>query len=177
MQICTLQSSMLYTDMFCEFDKCHHIKQQWVKKDGNWVSEDVSYIRQWNSKKKKWIPEYLLQQIQRGGFVVGAFENVRIIGFASIDGAMSGSFNQYVNLTMMFVSSEYRGKGIGSKLFSAVCEKALGMGAKKIYISANPAVDTVAFYQKAGCLDSLEVISEFVDQPEDRPMEFVLLHT
>ena len=162
-------------DMMEAFNNYQKIERRWVKKDSAWVLEDVSLVHEWDDKKRRWVPRYLLQQLKRGGAVFGAFENDRLAGFASLDGGLAGAGAQYVNLTMFFVDLEYRGSGVGRALFAALRERAGCMGVGKIYISAVPAVNTIAFYSKLGCIDATEVIPEFEDSPDDRPLEFAVL--
>ena len=69
------------------------------------------------SKKKKWISQYLQQQIERGGFVVAAFDEDILIGFCSIDGYLLGKTAKYANMTMLFVDDRYKRKGIEKNCF------------------------------------------------------------
>ena len=57
----------------------------------------------------------------------------------------------------MHISNGFRRQGLGKRLFSEICEKARQQGAKKLYISANPAEDSIAFYRKVGCIDAGEI--------------------
>ena len=65
-------------------------------------------------------------------------------------------------------------EGVGRKLFEHICVCAKGMGAEKLFISAIPSFDTIAFYFTMGCVDAREVIPEYVDTEEDRYLEFAL---
>lgn len=51
------------------------------------------------------------------------------------------------------------------------------MGAEKLFISAVPSEETVAFYIAMRCRDAEEMIPEFVDTPEDRYLEYDLKFT
>ena len=60
-------------------------------------------------------------------------------------------------------------------MFGLCAEKARLMGAAKLYISANPSEETLAFYKKIGCVDSVEINAKLLEcEPYDRHMEFVL---
>ena len=48
------------------------------------------------------------------------------------------------------------------------------MYADKLFISAIPSFETIAFYFNIGCGDAKEIISEYVDTDQDRYLEFVL---
>lgn len=48
------------------------------------------------------------------------------------------------------------------------------MMADKLFISAIPAVETIAFYFSMGCEDTMEMIPEYVDTEQDRYLEYLL---
>lgn len=87
---------------------------------------------------------------------------------------MRGDSAKYANLTMLFVDDEYKRKGIGKALFNAVCGHTIKMGAEKLFISAVPSVETVAFYFSMGCTDAKEIIPEYIDTEDDRYLEYSL---
>ena len=98
-----------------------------------------------------------------------------LVGFACIDGELLGKTANYANLTMLFVDNEWKRKGVGKKLFHEICKCAVKMKAEKLYISAVPSFETVAFYFSMGCEDTKEVIEDFVDTKQDRCMEYSLI--
>lgn len=134
MTVKELADGDILPDMMEAFNNYQKIERRWVKKDSTWVVEDVSLVHVWNDEKRRWVPRYLLQQLERGGAVFGAFENDRLAGFASVDGGLAGADAQYVNLTMFFVDLEYRGSGVGRALF-AHCAKRPGAWARGKSIS------------------------------------------
>ena len=68
-----------------------------------------------------------------------------------------------------------RGCGIGTRLFHLAAGWALAMGGQKLYIAANPAVESQFFYRALGCTDAMEPNEEHVKSgPADRQMEYVL---
>ena len=49
------------------------------------------------------------------------------------------------------------------------------MGGQKLYIAANPAIESQLFYRALGCTDAMELNEEHVKNgPMDRQMEYVL---
>jgi GNAT superfamily N-acetyltransferase len=151
--------SDINVDILNNFNHYHKITHHWQKKESGWSLEDAPIIHQWDDEKKKWISsEYMPLHLERGGAVLGAFDGNNLIGFALIDGRLLGSRNQYVNLSMLFIASGYKRKGIGSQLFAAACDKARSLKAEKLFISAIAAKDTIAFYKKNGCVDAQEII-------------------
>lgn len=143
-------------------------KSTWVNLDGEWKLFDKSGNRQWSDKKRKWIPEYLTEQIRRGGSVFGAYDGGRLVGFSSVDGILRGENIPHANLTMLFVDDRYQRMGIGEMLFREAVRCARGMGARRLFVSAIPSADTIAFYFAMGCRDAEEIVAEFVDSENDR---------
>jgi len=152
--------------------QCYHRK--WVKKDGQWLVERTSAVYQWNDEKKQRITGYLTQLVEAGGCVFGAFAEDRLVGFLALDKNPGGSRGQYLNLALLFVDARYRGRGVGGYLFAECVKEASAMGAKKLFISAVPSEETVAFYFAMGCRDAAETVEEFVDMPDDRYLEYQL---
>jgi predicted N-acetyltransferase YhbS len=74
-------------------------------------------------------------------------------------------------LDMLHVSSDFRGQGIGKKLFEIGIEEARKAGAEALYISACSSEETIAFYKKMGCTLTVNPIKEIVEkEPFDLQM-------
>ena len=147
------------------------ITQKWEKSGDLWQLVSASELREWNDDKREWIPQYLSQQIDRGGSAIGAFVENEIVGFGCVDGILDG---KYANLSMLFVDDDWKRKGIGKTLFQSLCRCAAEIGAEKMFISAISSCETVSFYLHMGCVDAEEIIAEFVDTEQDRYLEFDL---
>ena len=161
-------------EMLLNFSHHQVIKEKWVKKNKKWELTTTSELREWNDEKRIWISDYLRQQIERGGSVEGAFAKDVLVGFCCVDGFLMGNTAKYANMTMLFVDDNWKRKGVGKKLFEKICLCAVKMKADKLFISAIPSFDTIAFYECMGCEDAKEIISEYVDTEQDRYLEFVL---
>ena len=157
-----------------DFDTYQSYHRMWEKQDGQWSLKRTNVVRQWNDGKKMHITRYLAQLIETGSCVLGAFAEVRLVGFLALDKEPGGSRGQYRNLSMLFVDSRYRSRGVGRYLFDECVKEASAMGAEKLFISAIPADTTVAFYLAMGCEDAKEDIPEWVDMPYDRYLEYTL---
>ena len=173
-EITDLNAADIASDMLKSFHHHQIIKKKWVYAGNNWALVDTSDLREWSNEKRIWIPEYLRKQIERGGSVVGAFNGNVLVGFCCIDGFLIGKTAKYANLTMLFVNDESKRKGIGKSLFKAACDCAVKMNADKLFISAVPSLETIAFYFNMGCTDAKEMISEYIDTENDRCLEFRL---
>ena len=162
------------SDMLLNFNHRQIITDKWVNRNNRWELAATSDLREWNTKKRIWISDYLRQQIERGGSVVAAFAGDILVGFCCVDGYLVGKTAKYANMTMLFVDDKWKRKGVGRKLFEKICIYAKRMNADKLFISAIPSFDTIAFYFNVGCEDAREIISEYVDTDKDRYLEFAL---
>lgn len=162
----------IYPEILQNFNHKQHISAKWVKTANGWELKQANEIREWDNEKRLWIPQYLCEQIARGGFAIGAFYGNKIIGFACIDGTLKGNANKYANLTMLFVDDKWKRKGIGKELFKQICWCAASMHADKIFISAIPSYETISFYFHMGCIDAEEIINDFIDTENDRYLEY-----
>ncbi len=169
-----LTLSDTHPEMLYSFKDRQVITDKWVKIKDHYELAKTNEVFEWNESKRIWISKYLAQQMESGGFVAGAFCNDRIIGFSSIDGVLEGNQEKYANLTMLFVDNDWKRKGIGRSLFIEMCRCAKEMGADKLFISAIPSFETVAFYFNVGCSDAEQIIEDFVDTEEDRYLEYDL---
>lgn len=155
------------------FNHRQHITQQWAKHNDSWVLEECDLLRQWRDEKRVWLAEYLSEQSEKGA-VFGAFSDKQLVGFCAVDSTLAGKTAKYLNLTLLFVDDAKQRQGIGRELFKEVCRFARKAGAEKLFISAVPSFETVAFYLALGCTDAAEIVEEFIDTDEDRCMEFCL---
>jgi predicted N-acetyltransferase YhbS len=92
-----------------------------------------------------------------GGFAIGAFDGIKFIGFCSVNSQIFGSRFKYVLLDQIFISNEYRRKGIGKRLFFLAADETRLWGVERFYICAGSAEETIAFYMSLGCEEAKEV--------------------
>ena len=125
-----------------------------------------NYIRHW------FIPNVHLRQYYPGQpLVFAAFRRDQVVAFAiwDITSAEKGRMGQ-ARLYRLFVSRECRRMGLGRQLFGLCAEAARAEGAKTLFISANPAVETQAFYKSMGCV----IAKKHSGPKKDIPLEFTL---
>ena len=161
-----------FLDCFNRYQEVSHV---WRMENNEKTVKDVAFSEDWDDAEKQGVIKGLVEAIDRGGSVFGAFEDMKLIGFASIDGEMIGNESEYIQMLKLFVSQEYRGRGIGKELFDKCVESAGKAGARKLYISANSSVETIGFYEKMGCTDATWLYEKQVElEPYDCQMEYVL---
>ena len=161
-------------DILLKFSHHQEITKKWVNRNNTWELSDTFDLREWNDEKRIWISGYLRQQMERGGALAAAFDSNVLVGFCCVDGCLAGNTAAYVNMTMLFVDDKWKRRGVGRKLFERICMCAAKMKAEKLFISAIPSSETIAFYFKMGCEDAKEIIPEYIDTEEDRYLEYTL---
>ncbi len=88
--------------------------------------------------------------IDSGGRVFAAWDERRLVGIGSLDGSGVGGDCAVMKLDMLYVSAEYRRRGIGRMLTEMVANLARSLGATALYISATPTRGTVDAYLRMG---------------------------
>lgn len=157
------------------FNRYQKVERCWRMVNGQWTIQNVRYTEDWDETEKLAVAAEMRDCLKNGGRAVGIFCGDKTVGFASLEPAFFGSEKQYLDLALLHVSYEHRGKGYGRQLFAAICEQARQMNAKKLYISAHSAEDSMAFYQKCGCVFAHEINADLAEkEPFDCQLEYVL---
>jgi len=167
-----LQENEITPELFGTFVRRQVVTKCWRKEKGQWVIKDDPFIDDWKEGEQEELAGSLRQTAGSGGFVYGAFIQGELKGFVSVEGDFIGSRGQYLDLSNIHVSQEFRGQGIGRELFSAARRFAEGKKGKKLYISAHSAVESQAFYRAMGCVEAEEYQREHVEkEPYDCQLE------
>lgn len=159
-----------------EMNPAQYIGKAWRKVNGKRQLVEINY------QELDWPNGYehhynnLKDTIINGGSAIGAFNNEnKLIGFVTINRELFGEKYNYVLLDQLFITLEYRSKGIGKKLFILSADAAREWNADKIYICAGSAEETIAFYFTIGCKEALEINKElYENDPRDYQLEFSL---
>lgn len=162
--------------MFAFFDRTQVVTKCWRKIDGEWLIKDVPFIDNWSQEEYQEGVQYLKRVIELKGYVVGAFYNGQLKGFASVEYAIFGASAKYMNLSNIHVSKDMRQNGIGKKLFHLAKNWAKEHHAEKLYISAHSAIESQAFYKAMGCVEAVEYNKQLAEkEPCDCQLECSLL--
>ncbi|HSQ87670.1 GNAT family N-acetyltransferase [Romboutsia sp.] len=140
-----------------EINASQFIKRAWRDVEGIRQLVDINCQEEELPNGTNWHIKRLEASIKNGGKAYGCFKEGALIGFAVIDAKIFGTIDSYVLLDQMFISLEYRNKGIGKRLFELCCQEAKNKGANKIYICAGSAEETIAFYFAMGCKEAQEI--------------------
>lgn len=122
-----------------------------------------------------WHIQHFKTSLSNGGRAIGCFNDDVLVGYLVVNANIFGSSSKYILLDQLFISKNYRNKGIGKKLFGIACEIAKDFKAEKIYICAGSSEDTIAFYFKLGCVEAIEINEELFEMDRnDYQLEYRL---
>ncbi len=162
-------------DLLNYFNRYQEVKKVWRIENNKKVIKDISFIEQWDHIEKQNIIKGFREILNNNGIVLGAFEEGRLIAFASLNSTLLGENREYLQLWELHVSCDFRGRGIGKMLFCKCAEKAKELGVTKLYISAHSSIETMGFYTRMGCVDAQWIYKEQVElEPYDCQLEYVL---
>ena len=128
--------------------------------------KNITFIDDWDKEKRREIAAYFKEV---NGVVVFCYDKEKVIGFTNIELPIR---NGYINMPYIHISAPYRGNRIAKELFYYISEEALKLGAKYLYISAHPSIETYRFYQSVGAKLTDNIIKELYDiEPYDLQLE------
>lgn len=155
--------------LLSDIDRRETVKEVYYYKNNELILENEPEIIQgWNLKELNEYINRLNDIYDRKGTIYGAFDNEKIVGLVALDSKFIGSKKDQLKFDMLYISCDYRKKGIGKNLVKLVSEKAKELGAKSLYISATPFKNTVDFYFAIGAEVTTEVNKELFDlEPYD----------
>ena len=168
-----LSLNNIHNNLLDYFNRYQEVKRCYMYENSNWIIKNNEYIENWDKNKKENVINIFKNTLNDGGYIFGAYDKEKLIGFSVLLNYRFGIKKQYIELKYIHVSFEYRNKGIGKKLFELCKEKVKNIGIEKIYISANSSEETINFYFGIGCKDAMEINKESAEnEPYDRQMEY-----
>lgn len=157
------------------FIRRQEVRECWRRVDGQWKLMPISYVEDWDLEARRLRAGRVLRGIRDGGIAFGAWSGGNVVGFARLALPRFGSADQYIDLAQLHVSEPFRRCGTGGGLFRLACQGARELGAKKLYISAHSAKESIAAYRKYGCVLAEEVNQILAEkEPCDIQLEFLL---
>jgi ribosomal protein S18 acetylase RimI-like enzyme len=158
-------------DRIAEIDRSEYVTRGYVFEHGELKAIDVEWnVPRWfaegdhehtvPAKIQAWKP-----YLEQGATMFGAFDGELLAGFAILRPKLTEEMAQ---LAVLHVSREHRRQGIATTLTEIVCDLAVELGAKEIYVSATPSQSAVGFYQSQGFRLVDKVNKELYElEPED----------
>jgi predicted N-acetyltransferase YhbS len=162
-----------------QINRSEVIKKVYYLKNGKLVRKKEHFdMHGWPPGEPEHYTPFLMDCFDHGGHTWGAFAGELLVGAVMLENRFIGSAEDTLQLKFLHVSSHFRKKGLGKKLFLLAVEKAIDLGAKKLYISSTPSENTVNFYLRLGCVLATEIDAElYTLEPEDIHLEFALQST
>lgn len=158
-----------------EFRRHQTITECWRNVDGELKLVPNNFTENWSVEKCRKVAEGISCRLEKDLSAFGAFCKKRVVGFVTVEHEIFGKPAKYLNLEQFQVSQDFRGRGIGRKLFALACSEAKNLGAQKLYISAHSSKESQAAYKALGCILASEVNEKMAaEEPFDIQMEFVL---
>lgn len=133
---------------------------------GEYCLVPARFTDDWTPQRKR---EKAAEILGDGYITYGAFVGGRVVGFAMLDRKLNCG---RMILDSFQVSREYRGQGIGKRLFARALDEGGKQGAKQLYISACSSKETIGFYKSVGCRLADDIIRELAD---DEPYDLQLV--
>lgn len=162
-------------DLIKMIDATNFIKNVWRQVDGKYTLVEINWTDYELPNGLPWHMDRYAQTFEEGGKAFGCFDDSLLVGYATLNRPMFGTTANYVLLDQLFVSKDYRNKGIGKNLFAMCAKQGRAWGADKLYICAGSSENTVAFYNSIPCAPAKEVNQAlFEDDPNDIQLEYSL---
>ena len=149
-----LRREEISRELFGGFIRRQDVTKCWRRAEGRWVIRDAPFVDDWTEEEYGILVGCLRNTAATGGFVYAAFSDGILKGFVSVETALFGGEQGYLDLSCIHVSEDMRGKGIGRELFLTAKNWAKAHGGRKLYISAHSAVESQAFYRAMGCVEA-----------------------
>lgn len=170
-EIMPLTKSLIKDEMLDDFIRKQVVTKRFELKDGKKILKPTDFVDDWSLEKKRNIVNNYFRNTDY--YSEGIFENGRLIGFYSFDKRAIGPNNEYLLLSMLHVSKDYRGQGLGELLYHHAVSKARITGAKKFYISTHSSYESQKFYEKVGCVMAEWLYDKAVkEEPFDIQLEY-----
>jgi len=183
-----MQVEDLHIHMMDEFDRHQEITYE-MRKNGRVKKLRGPRVEDWDARNQGFVRTFIYHVYIRqfyGGepTVFAAFRGGQVAGFAvwryiandpRYLKAKKGGEQDCAILDSLFVSRESRRMGLGRQLFGLCAAAARAEGARMLYISAEPAVETQAFYRSVGCVPTKTDLGRVTRSPKrDIPLEYSL---
>lgn len=150
------------------------VENVYYLRDGALVLVTEYYdMKGWPTGETELYTPILCDCFDRSGTFYGAFEGSEMVGAVVLESRFIGKAKDQLQLKFLHVGSGYRKKGWGKRLFEKAVERARGLSAKRLYISATPSENTVDFYLHLGCEVTGGIDQELFElEPEDIHLEY-----
>jgi len=154
---------------FRDLDRREVVEQIYYHRRGQLVLEQEYHdVPPWSTGQQDAFIGHIRQLHEDGGTVIGAWDASVLVGMITLGRRLMGDRQDLLNVNGLWVSREYRRRGVASTLMALLTSEATSRGAKGLYVSATPSKNTVEFYMRQG-FELAETVDPqlFELEPED----------
>lgn len=147
-----------------EIDRSERINTIYQMEDG--VLKEVKAGHEcpnWSVEEVEKLKTRFKNELEKGGKAYGAFDKNRLVGFGVLAHKFRGKNEDRLQVDLMYVSREYRRKGIGTRILEKLSRDAKFRGAKYLYISSTETKSAYNFYKNNGSDIAEEVDEELFE--------------
>jgi ribosomal protein S18 acetylase RimI-like enzyme len=161
---------------FEEIDRTEVIDHIYYLREGQLVLEEEHWeLRGWLVNELPSKRAHLEECMEEDGAAWGAFDGGRLVGIAVLDGRWYGDSGDTLDMYFLHVSDGYRHHGIGRRLTDLAKARAREMGARRLFVSGLPSLNTIRFYRAMGFDLTTDADPRLVArEPDDIHMELTL---
>lgn len=98
----------LHLNALQKFNRYQETKRVMYKENHQYICKDEYFTEFWDSRKKKEVIQALNECVHTGGIVTGVFIYDNLIGFANVENEFYGKSRDYLELSYIHVSYEFR---------------------------------------------------------------------
>ena len=163
-----------------DIDRTEHVTLGYKVKNGKLISQKVDWnIPRWSTVHdgKSSVADFQRQwtvMLEQGAVLLGALDGDLLVGLIILRYKLTKTMAELAGL---FVSKDYRRRGIAQQLTEEVVRLAIADGAKSLYVSSVPSESAVGFYTSQGFKLAKKVNKELFElEPEDihmiKPLQY-----
>ncbi|WP_126249057.1 GNAT family N-acetyltransferase [Chitinophaga rhizosphaerae] len=104
----------------------------------------------WDADALRELQERYIATLAAGGFATGAFSNGVLVGFGVLGHAWIGENGNQLAVELLYVSRDFRRRGIGTQILDRLAGEARKRGAVYLYVSSTETRSAVSFYRHNG---------------------------
>ena len=170
-----LTASDLYPGSMQDFRRHQVVTECWRHTPEGLRLMPIAFVDDWDEEKRRDRENRLRTLPERGGVAFGALDAGRIVGYIALNRQSPDCPADTLEVLSFHVSEEYRGQGIGKRLFAMAVDEGRRRGMRRLYISSHSSRESQAAYDHMGCVETRDVLpSAVAEEPCDIQREFIL---
>ena len=159
-----------------EIDRSEQIELVYVMQEGKLVETPAAHdCPNWDEATLQALQARFTHELEQGGAAIGAFSGNTLAGFGLLAHQWRGESRDQLQVDLLYVSRNFRRRGIGSHIMQLLCGEAKSRGARFLYVSSTETGSAVNFYKRHGSELAARPDPELFDkEPKDIHMLIAL---